>query len=160
MVKQLSQCTGTPGELFQHPDVPFTNFACAFESEPSGPQLLSIYNELHTAAKEAVDRFIATNPKELELHSIDGGDSPISYNLSMTTAGMVILPRRSEGAMLHRDDGSEVGYVALNGTTLGGTLMVKYQEEWDALRERPELLDDILTAIGIPSEPQRSKSRV
>lgn len=60
------------------------------------------------------------------------------------------MPRRAEGTMLRREDGTEIGFVALNGTTLGGTMMVKHQQEWDALRERPEMLHDILTAIGIP----------
>jgi ATP adenylyltransferase len=27
--------------------------------------------------------------------------------------------------MLRREDGTEVGFVALNGTTLGGTMMVR-----------------------------------
>ena len=78
----------------------------------------------------------------------------------MTTDGMVILPRRSEGTMLKREDGSEVGFVALNGTTLGGTMMVKHQQEWDLLREKPEMLDNILIEIGFPKVTQRSKSHV
>lgn len=69
----------------------------------------------------------------------------------MTTEGMVIMPRRSEGGTLRRDDGTEVGFIALNGTTLCGTLMVKYQEEWDILRAQPEKLESILAAIGIPA---------
>ena len=52
--------------------------------------------------------------------------------------------------MLQRDDGSDIGFVALNGTMLAGTLMVKYQEEWDVLRVEPEKLDTLLEAIGIP----------
>jgi ATP adenylyltransferase len=110
--------------LLQHHDLPFAHFARSFGSDPSGSDMLSIYNELYKAAKEAVDAFIATNPEQLALHPVDGGDSPISYNLAMTTSGMAILPRRSEGTMLRRDDGSDIGFVALNGTTLGGTMMV------------------------------------
>ena len=68
----------------------------------------------------------------------------------MTTSGMVILPRRAEGTMLRRDDGSEIGFAALNGTTLGGTMMVKHQDEWDMLRQKPGLLDHILSGIGFP----------
>lgn len=160
VTQQLRQLADTPSGMVQHPDVPFTHFARPFDSEPSGSQLLSIYNELYRSAKDAVDKFIAANPEQLVLHPIAGGDLPISYNLAMTTAGMVILPRRSEGTMLRRDDGSEIGFVALNGTTLGGTMMVKQQEEWDLLRKKPELLDQILTAIGIPREVSWSKSRV
>jgi ATP adenylyltransferase len=86
--------------------------------------MFSVYNKLYSAAKDTVDTFIANNPGRLSLHSIDEGDMPISYNLAMTTSGMAILPRRSEGTMLRRDDGSSIGFVALNGTTLGGTMMV------------------------------------
>jgi ATP adenylyltransferase len=110
--------------LLQHRDLPFAHFARQFVSEPSGIEILSIYNQLYEAANESVNIFIAANPEQFALHPADGGDSPISYNLAMTTDGMAILPRRSEGTMLRRDDGGELGFVALNGTTLGGTMMV------------------------------------
>jgi ATP adenylyltransferase len=119
-----------------------------------------LYKDLYRASKAAVDRFIATNPEQLDLHSTDDGDLPISYNFAMTTSGMVMMPRRAEGTMLRREDGSDIGFVALNGTTLGGTMMVKHQEEYDALREKPELLDTILTAIGIPKEVQKDRPYV
>ena len=137
--------------MLQHPRLPFTHFAQPFDAEPSGPQLLAMYNQLYKAAKASVDAFSSAHPDELALHAVDNGDMPISYNLAMTTAGMVILPRRAEGTMLRRDDdGSEVGFVALNGTALAGTMMVKNQGEWDMLRGQPELLDSILARIGIP----------
>lgn len=78
----------------------------------------------------------------------------------MTLNGMVVLPRRSEGTMLKRSDGSEIGFVALNGTTLGGTMMVKHQGEWDVLRLQKGKLDSILNAIGIPKDAETYKSRV
>jgi ATP adenylyltransferase len=146
--------------LLQHDGLPFIHFAKSFSSDPTGTELLSVYEELYNAAKGAVDQFIATNPGQMALHSIDGRNSPISYNLALTTSGMAILPRRSEGTMLRRYDGSEVGFIALNGTTLGGTMMVKHQEEWDLLRDRPELLDDILTAVGIPRQALSERPRV
>jgi ATP adenylyltransferase len=146
--------------LLQNPNVPFAHFGRRFDSEPNGQQLVSIYNELYGLAKDTVDDFIAKNPSELALHPTDGGNSPISYNLAMTTDGMVVLPRRSEGTMLKRPDGSEIGFVALNGTTLGGTLMVKHQEEWDVLRYQRGKLDSILSAIGIPRESPTYKPRV
>lgn len=110
--------------MTQHDDLPFVHFARSLEPDPLGPELLSIYNELYNAAKDAVNTFIATSSEDFALHPDDEGSSPISYNLAMTTSGMAILPRRSEGTMLQRDDGSEIGFVALNGTTLGGTMMV------------------------------------
>jgi ATP adenylyltransferase len=109
--------------LLQHRDLPFAHFARPFVSDPSGRDILSVYNELYKTANESVNAFIAANPDKLALHPVDGGDSPISYNLAMTTSGMAILPRRREGTMLRRDDGSDIGFVALNGTALGGTMM-------------------------------------
>jgi ATP adenylyltransferase len=37
---------------------------------------------------------------------------------------------------------------------------VKHQEEWDVLRKRPEMLDIILKAIGIPRETSSSLPHV
>lgn len=142
--------------LIQDHALPFTHFAYRFSSEPSGPQLLQMYNHLYKAAKEAVDDYIKANPGQLALHPTDAGDLPISYNLAMTTAGMAIMPRRSEGHVLRGDDGTEIGLVQLNGTALGGTLMVKAQKEFDELR-KPEQLDTILRAIGIPRSIQTTK---
>lgn len=140
--------------------IPFAHFGRRFTTDPTGRQLLGIYNDLYSLAKAAVDEFIARNPNTFALHPTDGGDSPISYNLAMTTEGMVLVPRRSEGTMLKRPDGSEIGFVALNGTTLGGTMMVKHQEEWDVLRSEQGKLDSILNAIGIPRESESYRSRV
>ncbi|KAF2823465.1 HIT-like protein [Ophiobolus disseminans] len=142
----------TLGALILNKHLPFTHFAQSFASIPSGSDLLQMYSQLYRAASDTVNNFVAANPGNLSLHSTDGGDSPFSYNLAMTIGGMAIMPRRAEGTMLRRDDGSEIGFVALNGTTLGGTMMVKRQDEWDELRKRPEVLDEILTAIGIPRE--------
>ncbi|RAR00547.1 5',5'''-P-1,P-4-tetraphosphate phosphorylase 2 [Stemphylium lycopersici] len=148
--RQEANPPGTPAGLLQHPSLPFTHFGQPFDSEPSGTELLKIYNRLYTAAKASVDAFVSSNPGQLALHPVEDGDLPISYNLAMTTAGMVILPRRAEGTWLRRDDGTNIGFVALNGTTLGGTLMVKHQDEWDMLRNEAGLLDTILSGIGIP----------
>jgi ATP adenylyltransferase len=141
-----------------NPHIPFAHFGRRFDGEPTGEQLVSIYNELYGLAKDAVDGLIAKNPSEFALHPTEGGDSPISYNLAMTTEGMVVLPRRSEGTMLQHPDGSEIGFVALNGTTLGGTMLVKNQEEWDVLRSQRGKLDSILNAIGIPRDSAAPKA--
>lgn len=73
---------------------------------------------------------------------------PLSYNLALTTSRMAIIPRRAEVASI---PGLPTGgEVALNGTVLGGTLMVKERAEWDALRTRPGALDEVLRAVGYP----------
>lgn len=78
----------------------------------------------------------------------------------MTTSSMVLCPRRNEGAVLKRDDGSEAGSVQLNGTILGGTLMVKLQDEWDVLRGDSTVLDALLGAIGIPTTSSATSKHV
>lgn len=139
-------------------NIPFVHFGRRFDDEPTGEQLMSIYNELYGLAKDAVNDFIAKSPGEFALHRTEEGDSPISYNMAMTTEGMVVIPRRSEGTMLRSSDGSETGFVALNGTTLGGTMLVKNQAEWDVLRSQRGKLDSILNAIGIPRDIEASKA--
>ncbi|KAF3045652.1 bifunctional AP-4-A phosphorylase/ADP sulfurylase [Didymella heteroderae] len=152
-----SQCTGKASCVLD-PNITFAHFGRRFDGEPTGEQLVEIYNELYGLARDAVDGFITKNPGEFALHPSQGGDLPISYNLAMTTAGMVVLPRRSEGTMLRRSDGSDIGFVALNGTTLGGTMLVKNQGEWDVLRSQRGKLDSILDAIGIPRDNTTAKA--
>jgi ATP adenylyltransferase len=152
--------TGHSSPTLQNTNIPFVHFGRRFDAEPTGQQLLGIYHELYSLAKATVDEFIAREPSAFALHPTGNGDSPISYNMGMTTEGMVIVPRRSEGTMLKRPDGSEIGFVALNGTTLGGTMMVKHQEEWDVLRSQRSKLDSILDTIGIPRVSETYKSHV
>ncbi|KAG9630546.1 HIT-like protein, partial [Aureobasidium melanogenum] len=138
-------------ELRTSPDLPFTHYATQLPQDPSPDTLYSIYNRLYEAAAAAVRSYISSNQNSgLELHPSEGGSSPISYNLAMTTSTMAIVPRRNEGASIKNGQGVEVGSVALNGTLLAGTLMVKLEDEWNTLREDELQLDGILTAIGIP----------
>ena len=46
---------------------------------------------------------------------------------------------------------TNTGLVALNGTILAGTLMVKFEEEWNQLRENPWLLNEVLRIVGVPT---------
>ncbi|RMZ81175.1 hypothetical protein DV737_g2650, partial [Chaetothyriales sp. CBS 132003] len=48
--------------------------------------------------------------------------------------------------------------VSVNGTILGGTLMVKEKEEWDALRNKHGALDSIIERIGFPIEQDSQPS--
>jgi ATP adenylyltransferase len=140
----------THSVLLSHPSLPFEHFAYRLPVDPTGDHLTSAYNALYQLARQAVDKYIANKPNTFALHDTSTGSLPISYNLAMATDGMAILPRRAEGEIIRRDDGTEIGFVALNGTALGGTLMVKQQQEWDLLREQPQRLDSILEAIGFP----------
>lgn len=61
---------------------------------------------------------------------------------------MVLCPRSSEGTKILSNDGEPVGPVSLNGTILGGTLLVKSESEWDALRNDDSKLELVLKSIG------------
>jgi ATP adenylyltransferase len=63
---------------------------------------------------------------------------------------MVLCPRVSEGTKIKDSNREDVGPVALNGTVLGGTLLVKREAEWVALRNDESKLKDVLSAIGFP----------
>ncbi|KAI1854658.1 hypothetical protein JX265_002297 [Neoarthrinium moseri] len=79
------------------------------------------------------------------------GEAKISYNMAMTSTTLAVCPRRAEGASIQSKTGDDAGFVALNGTLLAGTALVKNESEWDALRESPEKLLGVLNQIGIPS---------
>lgn len=142
-------------ELRSLKDVPFTHFALPLPPNPSMERLQSTYNKLYEAAATSVQSYIKSQG-DLTLHSTEGGSSAISYNLALSTSGMAICPRRKEAATLKDDKGNEVGSVALNGTILAGTLMVKLEEEWDLLRTDASQLDKVLETIGIPVAKEQS----
>jgi sulfate adenylyltransferase (ADP) / ATP adenylyltransferase len=66
---------------------------------------------------------------------------------------MVLIPRRAEGSMVSTGDDETVsiGPITLNGTVLAGTLLVKNEMEWNALKNDPSQLSRLLEVIGIPS---------
>ena len=132
--------------------LPFTVFAVPLPPNPTPVQLSKLYMKLHGEATAAVESYIAKHPGELHLHSTDGGASPISYNLALTTSTMAICPRRSGGIMLRGNDGTEIGQIELNGTVLGATLMVKGEPEWEVLKGNANMLDEVLAGIGIPRD--------
>lgn len=116
----------------------------------SAAQLYETYMKLYKACNAAIEHFIEVNPGQLERHSTAEGGLPISYNLGMTEDCMVICPRRREGMMIKREDGSDIDFVALNGTVLAGTLMVKNEELWHLVQKDHKRLDEVMQAIGIP----------
>jgi ATP adenylyltransferase len=79
--------------------------------------------------------------------------STISYNLGLTDRSMVLIPRRMEGSMISAGDREpcNIGPIALNGTVLAGTLLVKNEMEWNALKHDPSQFSRLLEVIGIPS---------
>lgn len=93
---------------------------------------------------------------DVGLHKHNQKAATISYNLAMTTTTMAICPRRSEGATLLNNVSLTKpgpGEIALNGTILAGTLMVKNECDWNQIHRHPGLLDDLLKSIGVPTHP-------
>ena len=82
------------------------------------------------------------------------------YNLALTKRTMVLCPRLSEGLEIKSNNGDLVGHVSLNGTILGGTLLVKSEQEWETLRNDENKLKDILQAIGVPSATRDKEGKL
>ncbi|KAF7852914.1 hypothetical protein EAF04_010853 [Stromatinia cepivora] len=124
------------------PELPFTYFAASLpvDIQPSG--LHATYIELHQKACQLMELTSPVNHK---------GGSPISYNLGLTDKSMVLCPRTAEGLAIKDANGNIMGSVALNGTLLAGTLLVKSETEWNAVRKDEEILLDVLKIIGIPT---------
>lgn len=70
---------------------------------------------------------------------------------------MVVCPRISEGLIIKSNNGESIGPVALNGTLLAGTLLVKSEIEWDTLRSDESKLNEILGSIGINSNKKDTR---
>ena len=142
--------------------LPFAHFALPLPSNPSAETLHAIYLSLYRAAVAAAAA-AEGKPHEHDPHQTDG-EAVISHNLAMTESAMMICPRRNESASISlgkKGAGDEVagaGVIALNGTILAGTLMVKAEAEWNELRRNPEVLGSVLAAIGYPAEVARSIS--
>jgi len=130
--------------LFRDPTLAFLHFSTPLEDAPSTTSLYSKYIMLMKAALSAA-RF-PNQPLNENVEIERDGQTTFSYNLAMTKERMAICPRRSESANV--PGAGQDGSVALNGTLLAGTLMVKHEVEWDLLRGDHSLLDDILTSIG------------
>ncbi|TGO57129.1 hypothetical protein BCON_0069g00230 [Botryotinia convoluta] len=123
------------------PELPFTYFAASLPSNVQPSDLHATYLELHQKACQLMKTTPCKNHKEA---------SPISYNLGLTNESMVLCPRTSEGLEIKNFDGHIIGSVALNGTLLAGTLLVKSETEWDAVRKDEGILVSVLKTIGVP----------
>lgn len=150
--------------------LPFLTFSERLGKGLSPRSLRSVYLRLYRQACAAVEgrpippakqRRVAVAGEEDEerLYSSDeeyeDGDgleteARISYNIAMTHDAMIILPRLADGDVVRDGEGKEVGKLALNGTVLAGTALVKSQAEWDALAgDGGAQLWRILEKIGV-----------
>ncbi|RFU75785.1 atp adenylyltransferase [Trichoderma arundinaceum] len=132
---------------------PFAAFSESISTETSPADLHAAYLRLYKQACQAVAQHSGTTPIE---DIPTSGEAKISYNMAMTKNTLVICPRLSEGFEIRSSDGSEaIGSLALNGTVLAGTALVKSEAEWDALKESPGELLAVLKSIGVPREEAR-----
>ena len=137
--------------LKSNPNLPFMHFGTRLPTRPSPEDLLSTYTMLYDAAAREVHNYVKKHSNDLTLHDTTNGSNAISYNLALTNEVMIICPRRKEGLMLKGADGTDLDFVALNGTLLGGTLMVKNEECYELLKQDSSRLEEVLRAIGLPA---------
>ncbi|KAF5573538.1 5 5 P-1 P-4-tetraphosphate phosphorylase 2 [Fusarium pseudoanthophilum] len=131
---------------------PFATFAEDIKLGMSGADLHSTYLRLYRKACRAVALY-TKDPLHTEEAPAEG-PTRISYNMAMTKDTLVVCPRLAEGVKLQSQDGDVLGTVALNGTLLAGTALVKNELEWEALKKDPETLRNILRDIGFSTSPQ------
>lgn len=121
--------------------LPFTVFTSPLNAEMSADDRHLAYLSLY---KRAVRAALAN------VEAVEEGEAQISYNFAMTDNCMALCPRTAESARVEDENGNQIGPVALNGTVLAGTALVKNQVEWDALRTSSTILYDVLREIGVP----------
>jgi sulfate adenylyltransferase (ADP) / ATP adenylyltransferase len=156
LVDKMNHAFPKKPPFLHNPSIPFHHYALRISPRSSSRELHQTYLTLYSTAVEAVREFNSEPLTQDPLEIKDPAAAAISYNLAMTEDIMVICPRRSEAAVVPSSEGE--GSVAVNGTILAGTLMVKDPVEWDSLRQDPDLLTDILTTIGFPVECSRGES--
>lgn len=139
-----------PGQAstLSNPFLPFCHYAMRIPPNPGSGVLQHIYHQLYESATRSVQSWNEGRPGEHMVVDSNSGAASISYNLAMTTSAMALCPRRKETATIPTTNGA--GEVAVNGTILGGTLMVKDSGEWEALVQGLATIDDILAETGIP----------
>ncbi len=134
--------------VLSNPSLPFCHYAMRIPPSPDAGTLKHIYQCLYDSASSFVQSYNEEcSSKQTAVNSYTG-EASISYNLAMTTQAMAICPRRSETAVVLTPNGE--GSVAVNGTILAGTLMVKERSEWDAIRQSQVVIDEVLAEIGLP----------
>ena len=143
-------------EFLHNPALPFRHYALRILPKSSTTELYQTYLSLYRAAVEAVQNFDRKESTKETAEKRDPTAADISYNLAMTVDMMAICPRRSEAARVPSSEGD--GSVAINGTILAGTLMVKDQVEWESLRRDPDLLSEVLSTIGYPIDCGRGEN--
>ncbi|PON29904.1 hypothetical protein TGAM01_v201270 [Trichoderma gamsii] len=125
---------------------PFVAFSEPINTKMSSVDLFAAYSRVYTKACQAAAQDAGSKAEAVPTT----GEALISYNMAMTKDTLVICPRKQEGCPIKSSDGREtVGSLALNGTVLAGTALVKNEAEWEALKKSPDQLLAVLRSIGI-----------
>ncbi|RFU31802.1 hypothetical protein B7463_g4532, partial [Scytalidium lignicola] len=132
------------------PDLPFLYFSSPIPKDATPNIIHKAYLKMHDQACHAMRQLSHNAGGDLDRTTVVAGPSPISYNLGFTNKAIVLCPRAAEGLKISSESGELLGPVALNGTVLAGTLLVKSDAEWSTLQNDEKKLKDILSAIGIP----------
>lgn len=139
-----------------HAGLSFACFTAPIESDITSnslhQQYLSLLKRAYIAVQENKSSTDVTTDKLLQVVR-----STFSYNLAMTCDIMAILPRRNESASLPEMADS---LISINGTILAGTLMVKSEQEFEAMKKDPTLLDYILKEITFPGPQVTTKQNI
>jgi ATP adenylyltransferase len=127
---------------------PFATFTEKIHLEMRGEELHGAYLRLYKRAVNAWALFTGNRVQQVASE----GESLISYNVAMTKTTLALVPRLAEGAKITAQDGHVLGKLALNGTVLAGTALVKNELEWQALQNDKAGLLNVLKGIGLPSD--------
>lgn len=155
----LCETMSTPAHkslpLLRNTDLPFVHFATRLSADMPASEIHARYLLLMKAAIASISE--AGNLNSLDTVSIDHeGRATFSYNLAMTTGIMAILPRKEEACAI---PGLPASFVAINGTILAGTLMVKAEDEWSSFCKHPEYLHRMFRDIAYLREDVVDRSQ-
>jgi sulfate adenylyltransferase (ADP) / ATP adenylyltransferase len=135
------------------PELPFACFGDDITPEADDNKLYQVYRSLVKKGSQAVD--------DAQVLNLAAG-MPYSYNLAMTTSAMILVPRRLDSYPItaaenhtpqSSDDQGKYCEVALNGTLLAGTLMVKDRELFEYLKhDQSGAIDRVLAGACFPSK--------
>lgn len=142
--------------LLCNPGLPFVHFATKLQASMTGSEIRAKYLLLMRAALASISTASGLNALDTVI-ICENGRTTFSYNLAMTTDLIAILPRKNEASDIPGLSGSSV---AINGTILAGTMMVKAEDEWTAFRNQPGLMAHVLNQITYSriDKPSRDNS--
>ncbi|KAF4556703.1 ATP adenylyltransferase-like protein 3 [Elsinoe fawcettii] len=125
---------GSPSET-SIPELPFETAKVKMSSDITPAALHGVYLEL-------VKKHVGLNAS---------GEPAGSYNLGMTSESLAIAKRTNE-AYMYKDDSGIESAIAVNGTILAGTLLVKGEQEWKWLQKDPANLQRVLASLGVSKQ--------